>query len=66
MSDYISREAMSETPDEIKKSLRMCTEHKCAPSCLYYEVETGCCDALMKDALDYIERLENRVKTDKE
>lgn len=46
------------TPDKIKKSLRMCTEHKCAPSCLSYEVETGCCDALMKDALAYIEQLE--------
>ena len=50
------------TPDEIKKSLRMCTEHKCVPSCLSYEVETGCCDALMEDALAYIEQLENRAE----
>ena len=53
---------MKATPDEIKKSLRMCTEHKCASSCLSYEVETGCCDALMEDALAYIEQLENRAE----
>ena len=50
------------TPDEIKKSLRMCTEYKCAPSCLSYEVETNCRDALMEDALAYIEQLESRVE----
>lgn len=50
------------TPDEIKKSLRMCTEYKCAPSCLSYEVETNCRDALMEDALACIEQLENRVE----
>nr|DAF01565.1 MAG TPA: hypothetical protein [Caudoviricetes sp.] len=50
------------TPDEIKKSLRMCTEYKCAPSCLSYEVETNCRDALMEDALACIEQLENHVE----
>lgn len=50
------------TPDEIKKSLRMCTEYKCAPSCLSYEVETNCRDALMEDALACIEQLESRVE----
>lgn len=50
------------TPDEIKKSLRMCTEYKCAPSCLSYEVETNCRDALMEDALAYIEQLESRAE----
>lgn len=50
------------TPDEIKKSLRMCTEYKCAPSCLSYEVETNCRDALMEDALACIEQLESHVE----
>lgn len=50
------------TPDEIKKSPRMCTEYKCAPSCLSYEVETNCRDALMEDALAYIEQLESRAE----
>lgn len=53
---------MKATPDEIKKSLRMCTEHKCEPSCLAYEVETSCFDALMKDALACIEQLESRAE----
>ena len=69
MSDYISREAMSETPDEIKKSLRMCTEHKDANSCFdcFYDCfDSYCSVGLTADALAYIEQLESRVKTDKE
>lgn len=47
MSDYISREAMSETP-------------KC-PYC-ESESETGCMSALNADALAYIEQLESRAE----
>lgn len=49
MSDYISREAMSETP-------------KC-PYC-ESESETGCMSALNADALAYIERLEAERRTE--
>lgn len=56
---------MKATPDEIKKSLRMCTEYKDANSCFdcYYDCFDSYCSAVLTaDALAYIEQLENRAE----
>lgn len=54
------------TPDEIKKELERCTTYICGfpycEGCLYgidaEKVESDCVDALLKDALAYIQQLE--------
>lgn len=53
------------TPDEIKKELERCTNYTCGfpcEGCLYgidaEKVEPDCVDALLKDALAYIQQLE--------
>lgn len=56
------------TPDEIKKELERCTTYiygfPCE-GCLYgidaEKVESDCVDALLKDALAYIQQLENYI-----
>lgn len=57
------------TPDEIKKELERCTTYICGfpycEGCLYgidaEKVESDCVDALLKDALAYIQQLENHI-----
>lgn len=52
---------MKATPDEIKKSLRMCIEYKDANSCFdcFYDCfDSYCSVCLTADALAYIEQLE--------
>lgn len=52
---------MKATPDEIKKSLRMCIEYKDADSCFdcFYDCfDSYCSVGLTADALAYIEQLE--------
>ena len=56
------------TPDEIKKELERCTTYICGfpcEGCLYgidaEKVESDCVDALLKDALAYIQQLENQI-----
>ena len=56
------------TPDEIKKELERCTTYICGfpcEGCLYgidaEKVESDCVDALLKDALAYIQQLENYI-----
>ena len=53
------------TPEEIKKELERCTTYICGfpcEGCLYgidaEKVESDCVDALLKDALAYIQQLE--------
>ena len=53
------------TPDEIKKELERCTTYICGfpcEGCLYgidaEKAESDCVDALLKDALAYIQQLE--------
>ena len=57
------------TPEEIKKELERCTTYICGfpycEGCLYgidaEKVESDCVDALLKDALAYIQQLENNI-----
>lgn len=57
------------TPDEIKKELERCTTYICGfpycEGCLYgidaEKAESDCVDALLKDALAYIQQLENYI-----
>ena len=47
------------TPEEIKKGLAICTEDKSCRDCPY---DNGSCDMqLERDALTYIQRLEQRI-----
>lgn len=56
---------MKATPDELRRYAEICVKGKCSEQCPYYERE-NCVETMMADALAYIERIENRVKTDKE
>lgn len=57
------------TPDEIKKELERCTTYICGfpycEGCSYgidaEKVESDCVDALLKDALAYIQQLEHHI-----
>lgn len=56
---------MKATPDELKYYASICKKGNCSSQCPYNDYER-CVETMMIDALAYIERLENRVKTDKE
>ena len=52
------------TPEEIKKGLETCIG-KCTgnkPHCPYHTCSDGCMDSMNRDALAYIQRLEERLK----
>lgn len=53
------------TPDEIKKAVSLCILSECSEACPYHE-DVSCNIMLMLDVFACIERLESRVKTDKE
>ena len=57
---------MPKTPDEIKKGLECCMDYQnCTegedPQCPYYDVKR-CMEALLADALAYIQQLESKLE----
>ena len=49
------------TPDEIKKSLFCCSVNRSCNKCPLFETAPYCINNVMKDALCYIEQLEERI-----
>lgn len=50
------------SPDEIYKSLKACATDKDCRNCGYIDMDGGCLDNIMKDALTCIRQLEDRVE----
>lgn len=49
------------THEEIKKGLECCVYHGSCKTCAYFGGEGKCIGRLERDALDYIQQLENQV-----
>lgn len=54
------------TPEEIRKALECCVYHGSCKTCAYFGREGNCIGRLERDALTYIQQLEERSPTDAE
>lgn len=49
------------TNEEIKRALECCVYHGSCKTCAYFGREGKCIGRLERDALDYIQQLENQI-----